>query len=56
MIQGMSDSLFAPEKEFGQVYRGKYHMPLLPGEQGTKSGGNWVPYGIARCLISRERA
>lgn len=47
----MTDPLFAPdkpEKVFGQVYRGKYHMPLLLGEQGTKSGGNWVPYGITR--------
>lgn len=33
-------------KVFGERYRGRYHMPLLPGERGTKSGGNWVPYGL----------
>lgn len=33
-------------KEFGQRYRGRYHMPLLPGESGTKAGGDWVPYGL----------
>lgn len=44
----MTSSLFAPEKRFGNVYNGKYHMPLLPGEVGTKSGGDWVPYGITR--------
>jgi hypothetical protein len=35
------------EKRFG--VRGenqRYHMPLLPGEQGVKSGGNWVPSGV----------
>ncbi len=37
----------APEgKQFGERYRGRYHMPLLPGEAGTKSGGDWVPYGL----------
>ena len=48
------DQLFAPlgtvrggvVKRFGNVYNGKYHMPLLPGEAGTKSGGDWVPYGV----------
>lgn len=47
MTDGMS-SLFAPEKEFGRVYRGRYHMPLLPGEEGVKSGGDWVPKGLMR--------
>lgn len=53
----MTDSLFAQpstvdplfaieEKRFGNRYNGRYHMPLLPGEEGTKSGGNWVPRGI----------
>jgi len=47
----MSSSLFSPPqdepaKEFGKRYNERYHMPLLPGELGTKSGGNWVPYGI----------
>ncbi len=36
----------AVEKHFGHRYNGRYHMPLLPGEQGTKSGGDWVPRGI----------
>ncbi len=36
-------------KTFGEVGgNGRYHMPLLPGEQGTKSGGDWVPYGLTR--------
>lgn len=34
-----------PSKRFGVRYNGTYHMPLLPGEKGTKSGGDWVPYG-----------
>lgn len=25
---------------------GRYKMPLLPGEQGTKTGGDWVPGGL----------
>lgn len=25
---------------------GRYKLPLLPGEQGTKSGGDWVPRGV----------
>lgn len=37
-----------PPKEFGRPYNGRYHMPLLPGEKGVKSGGDWVPYGITR--------
>ncbi len=24
----------------------RYHMPLLPGEKGVKTGGDWVPGGI----------
>lgn len=48
----MTDQLFTngagPDKRFGNVYRGKYHMPLLPGEAGTKAGGDWVPYGCTR--------
>lgn len=35
-------------KTFGNVYNGKYHMPLLPGEAGPKSGGEHVPYGCTR--------
>lgn len=42
----MSSGLFAEAKEFGRRYNGRYHMPLLPGEKGTKAGGDWVPYGI----------
>lgn len=53
----MTQSLFAQaselpapkeEKRFGHPYNGLYHMPLLPGEQGTKNGGNHVPYGLTR--------
>lgn len=36
------------DKTYGVAYRGRYHMPLLPGELGVKSGGDWVPYGIMR--------
>jgi len=46
-----SPSQVTPAKEvkaFGRAYRGRYHMPLLPGEQGVKSGGDWVPYGVMR--------
>lgn len=25
---------------------GRYKMPLLPGEQGTKTGGDWLPGGL----------
>jgi hypothetical protein len=46
----MTSQLFAPaqteEKRFGNRYNGRYHMPLLPGEEGTKVGGNYVPRGI----------
>lgn len=38
----------AEEKQFGHTYRGRYHMPTLPGEQGPKSGGDWVPRGLLR--------
>jgi hypothetical protein len=39
-------------KVFGERYNGRYHLPLLPGEAGTKSrsrlkpSGDWVPYGV----------
>lgn len=33
-------------KTFGVRYRDRYHMPLLPGEAGTKAGGDWVPFGL----------
>lgn len=36
----------APLKTYGERYRGRYHLPLLPGEKGPKSGGDWVPYGV----------
>lgn len=48
----MTSSLFSNDKthedvkRFGERYNGRYHMPLLPGEEGTKSGGDWVPRGI----------
>ncbi len=34
------------DKRFGERYGGRYHMPLLPGEEGTKAGGNYVPGGV----------
>lgn len=35
---------------FGERVNGRrYKMPLLPGESGPKSGGDWVPYGIQSC-------
>lgn len=43
-----ASELGKPAKSFGQTYNGRYHMPLLPGEEGVKSGGNWVPYGLTR--------
>jgi len=36
------------EKAFGHAYDGRYHMPLLPGEEGPKSGGDHVSRGIMR--------
>lgn len=46
----MTSQLFSDgqtdEKRFGNRYNGRYHMPLLPGEKGTKVGGNHVPRGI----------
>lgn len=37
-------------KKFGYRYNGRYHMPLLEGEKGTKSCppgvAPWVPWGI----------
>lgn len=43
----MTDQLFTKdEKRFGNRYNGRYHMPLLPGEEGTKSGGDYVPRGL----------
>ncbi len=57
---GMTDlnSIFATASEVGQLKAPKvfgevgpnkrYHMPLLPAEQGTKTGGDWVPGGLTR--------
>lgn len=36
------------QKRFGHVYNGRYHMPLLAGENGTKAGGDYVPRGVMR--------
>jgi hypothetical protein len=33
-------------KSFGERYNGRYHLPLLPGESGTKAGGDYVPRGV----------
>lgn len=45
----ITDRLFGQEEKiFGHVYNHRYHMPLLPGETGVKSGGDWVPHGLTR--------
>lgn len=47
----MSESITrANVKEFGTVPKstGRYHMPLLSGENGCKGGGDWVPGGVQR--------
>lgn len=46
--------LFAPAKKSGMGEvpmgtrgpNGRYKLPLLPGEQGTRTGGDWVPGGL----------
>jgi hypothetical protein len=48
-IEGRLFGPVAAPKVFGEVaVNRRYHMPLLPGEQGVKSGGDWVPGGITR--------
>lgn len=49
----MTSSLFEPERKgLAAVQMGerggnqRYKMPLLPGEEGTRSGGDWVPGGL----------
>lgn len=42
----MPTSFDAPAKVFGERHGGRYHMPLLPGESGTKAGGDYVPGGV----------
>ena len=48
----MTSSLFAPQgsalsrAEMGERVNGRYKVPLLPGEEGTKAGGDWVPSGV----------
>jgi hypothetical protein len=46
----VTSAIFAKEepKPFGSIQNHRYHMPLLPGEQGTKAGGDWVPRGLMR--------
>jgi hypothetical protein len=50
----MTSQLFAQPsatkvvKEYGTVHNGRYHMPLLPGEQGPKDGSPWVSRGLQR--------
>lgn len=43
-----ASELVKPAKVFGQAYNGRYHMPLLPGEAGPKSGGEYVSRGLTR--------
>src|SRR3954469_3107841 len=50
---GVTDQLFmqpsdADVKVFGHPYNGRYHMPLLPGEEGPKRGGDYVSRGCLR--------
>lgn len=50
----MTSSLFEPARSKGlgavdmgeRGGNGRYKMPLLPGEEGTRSGGDWVPGGL----------
>lgn len=49
----MTSSLFEPERKglagvaMGERGgNGRYKVPLLPGEEGTKAGGDWVPGGV----------
>lgn len=48
----MTSQLFtgptAQPKAYGHPYNGRYHMPLLPGEQGPKDGSPHVSNGIQR--------
>lgn len=45
-----SSEIKAAPKEFGRVYNGRYHMPLLPGETGPKSvkDADYVSGGLQR--------
>lgn len=47
----MTSSLFSTGSalsrgEMGERINGRYKVPLLPGEEGTKAGGDWVPGGV----------
>lgn len=33
-------------RRHGTRWNGRYKLPLLPGEQGPKAGGDWVPGGL----------
>jgi hypothetical protein len=51
-VTGLQQAGYVPTVEaprFGQVRgNGRYHMPLLPGEDGPKGGGEYVPHGLMR--------
>jgi hypothetical protein len=46
LLSSSDDDYLGGEKQFGERYNGRYHLPLLPGEHGTKAGGNYVPCGV----------
>ena len=37
-----------PEKHYGKVYRGRYHLPRLPGDIPKKGSVPWEPRGMMR--------
>lgn len=43
----ITDKVLMATASFGErTSAGRYKMPLLPGESGPKSGGDWVPRGL----------
>ena len=49
-MKSAEDALFGPAVvPFGNIGgNGRYRMPLLPGEPGVATGGDWVPHGVMR--------
>src|SRR6201985_3295811 len=49
-VRSAEDALFGPAVvPFGNIGgNGRYRMPLLPGEPGVVTGGDWVPHGVMR--------
>lgn len=46
LFAARDDSRSMANRPFGTRERGRYKMPLLPDEEGTKAGGDWVPNGV----------